>query len=80
MFFCGREEDKRLFDIMVKSYSAARYKDDFDVEQSDAAQLYLQVSLFLDLADLMCGDKIEALSKEAESYKQLIEESEVCNG
>lgn len=80
LFFCGREEDKRLFEIMVKSYSAARYKDDFEVKQSDAEQLYLQVSLFLDLADLMCGEKIEALSKEVESYKQLVEESEACNG
>lgn len=79
LFFSGRDEDKRLFDIMVKSYSAARYKDDFTVEQSDATQLYIQVSVFLDLADLMCGEKIDGLAIEAELYKQLRTESEVCH-
>jgi HEPN domain-containing protein len=79
LFFSGREDDKRLFDIMVKSYSAARYKDDFEVEQSDAEQLYIQVSIFLDLTDMMCGKKIDVLSNEAELYKQLKEEGEVCH-
>lgn len=79
LFFGGKDEDKRLFDIMVKSYSAARYKDDFTVEKSDATQLYIQVSVFLDLADLMCGEKIDALAIDAELYKQLRTESEACH-
>ena len=77
LFLSGSEEDKRLFDIMVKSYSAARYKDDFKVEQADAEQIFTRVSTFLKLTDIICGDKIKSLAKVAESYIQLKKESEV---
>lgn len=77
--FLSASEDKRLFDIMVKSYSAARYKDDFNVEQDDAEQLLIRVSVFLDLAEVMCLQKIESLTKEAELYKQVKTESEACH-
>jgi HEPN domain-containing protein len=77
LFLSGREDDKRLFDIMVKSYSAARYKDDFKVEQADAEQIFIRVSTFLKLTEIMCGDKIKSLAQVAESYIQLKKESEV---
>lgn len=77
LFLSGREEDKRLFDIMVKSYSAARYKDDFKVEQADAEQIFTRVSTFLKLTEIMCGEKIKSLAIVAESYTQLKKESEV---
>ena len=65
---------------MVSSYSAARYKDDFVVEQPDAERLYNQVAAFLKMADVLCQDKIEALALDAEVYRQLKTESEVCYG
>ncbi|MHA4895639.1 HEPN domain-containing protein [Pedobacter sp. PWIIR3] len=77
LFLSGGEDDKRLFDIMVKSYSAARYKDDFKVEQNDAEQIFIRVSTFLKLTEIMCADKIESLAKVAECYTQLNKESEV---
>jgi len=71
----------RLFDLMVKSYSAARYRDDFHVEQSDAEKLYNQVSAFLKLTAVMCEGKIKTLALEAEFYKQHVQkESEVQYG
>ncbi|KIA89535.1 hypothetical protein OC25_25145 [Pedobacter kyungheensis] len=76
LFLSGSEEDKRLFDIMVRSYSAARYKDDFKVEQADAEQIFTRVSTFLKLTEIMCGEKIKSLAIFAESYTQLKKESE----
>lgn len=76
LFLSGRDDDKRLFEIMVKSYSAARYKDDFKVEQADAEQIFTRVSTFLKLTEMMCGDKINSLATVAESYKQFKKESE----
>ena len=76
MLLSGRDEDRRLFDIMVKSYSAARYKDDFKVEQADAEQIFIRVSTFLKLTEMMCMDKIKSLATSAESYKRLKKESE----
>ncbi|RZJ83315.1 MAG: HEPN domain-containing protein [Chryseobacterium sp.] len=80
LFLSGRDDDKRLLDIMVKSYSAARYKDDFKVEQADAEQIFTRVSTFLKLTEIMCGDKIKSLAAVAESYTQLKKESEVVYG
>lgn len=77
LLLSGREDDKRLFDIMVKSYSAARYKDDFKVDQADAEQIFTRVSTFLKLTEIMCGDKIKSLATIAESYKLSTTESEV---
>lgn len=77
LFLSGSEEDKRLFDIMVKSYSAARYKDDFKVVQADAEQIFIRVSTFLKLTEIMAGEKIKSLAIVAESYTQLKKESEV---
>ncbi|WP_442591912.1 HEPN domain-containing protein [Pedobacter sp. AW31-3R] len=76
--FLSSPEDERLFNILVKSYSAARYNDNFQVEEADAEQLYTRVSVFVALTKLMCGQKIDALAKEAESYKKLKAEREVC--
>jgi len=77
-FFLNQgEEGRRLFDLLVRSYSAARYKDDFLVEQTEAEQLYQEVSAFLQMTTTLCNDKIESLAFEAEVYKQLQAESEV---
>jgi len=77
LFLLGREENKRLFDILVKSYSGARYKDNFTVLGADAEQLFVSASTFVKLTETMCIKKIEMLAGEVISYKQLIEESEV---
>jgi len=71
VFLERNERSKRLFDIMVKSYTAARYQDHFLVIQSDAEELYDQVSCFLKLTEDLCTEKIELLAADAAAYKQL---------
>lgn len=63
--FLSTPEDERLFDVMAKSYSASRYKDDFTVSRQDAESLYQRVASFLLLATKMCDEKIELLDREA---------------
>ncbi|WP_316816706.1 HEPN domain-containing protein [Pedobacter nyackensis] len=46
LFVTGMANDERLFDILMKSYSQARYKDSFSVEKQDARLLYDRVSAF----------------------------------
>ncbi|NTE02112.1 HEPN domain-containing protein [Agrobacterium tumefaciens] len=63
--FLSTPEDERLFEIMAKSYSGSRYKDDFSVSRQDVAHLYQRVASFLLLAKAMCNEKIERLDKSA---------------
>ncbi|PWS33222.1 HEPN domain-containing protein [Pedobacter paludis] len=63
--FLSTAEDERLFDVMAKSYSGSRYKDDFTVSRQDAENLYQRVASFLLLVKKMCDDKIELLDQEA---------------
>lgn len=63
--FLSTPEDERLFDVMAKSYSGSRYKDDFTVSRQDAESLYQRVASFLLLVKEMCDDKIELLDREA---------------
>jgi len=79
-FLDESEEGRRLFDILAKSYSGARYKDDFCVGPADATRMYYQVAAFLRLTTALCNDKIDSLAIEAEVYKQLQKEREVVYG
>jgi HEPN domain-containing protein len=63
--FLSTPEDERLFDVMAKSYSGSRYKDDFTVSRQDAESLYKRVASFLLLVKEMCDDKIKLLDQEA---------------
>jgi len=69
--FLSSPEDERLFDVMAKSYSSSRYKDDFMVSRQDAERLYQRVAAFLLLAKEMCNEKIELLAKSASDYAAL---------
>jgi HEPN domain-containing protein len=69
--FLSTPEDERLFDVMAKSYSGSRYKDDFTVYRQDAERLYQRVASFLLLAKEMCNEKIELLAKSASGYAVL---------
>jgi len=67
----GSAEDQRLFGLLVKSYSGARYANTYSVSDEDAKALYQRVSAFLSLTKTMCKDKIEQLDIEAASYGEL---------
>lgn len=69
--FLSTPEDERLFDVLAKSYSGSRYKDDFTVSRQDAESLYKRVASFLLLVKEMCDDKIELLDQEASLHAVL---------
>jgi HEPN domain-containing protein len=54
--------NRRLFEILVKSYGQARYATDFVVSQKDAHELFDMVSDFIELVRGMCGNKMEVLA------------------
>ncbi|MBB5639096.1 HEPN domain-containing protein [Pedobacter cryoconitis] len=80
MLLSGSSEDERLFDILIKSYSEARYGDHFSVDESDAQQLYDKVTSFVALTNTMCKEKIQKLENEAVLYRNIPQESEVIHG
>lgn len=77
MFLSGNSVDSRLFDILIKSYSQARYANTFFVEKNDAGQLYDRVSSFAQLVKSMCIDKMKELHHIELTYKQQKGGSEV---
>ena len=74
LFLSGSPEDQRLFDVLVKSYSGARYTNDFSVTEEDATRLYARVRAFVTLTITMCNDTIQKLNNEAISYREQISE------
>lgn len=64
-----RSSDRRLFDILIKSYGQARYAPEFFVAQKDAEELHAKVSAFVELTKTMCASKMETLGHEVEEYK-----------
>jgi hypothetical protein len=44
LFVSGRDEDKIVFEKLVKSYSSARYRTDFMIEESEISLLIDKVS------------------------------------
>ncbi len=55
-------EDERLFQILRKSYSSSRYQDDCEIAVEDASKLLYRVSAFVKMVDLLCTEKLEAMS------------------
>lgn len=64
----GSYEDKELLDLLVKSYSMARYKHNFDASYEDADRLLKCVGKFIELTSEMYDDKIKKFEKEV--YKE----------
>lgn len=64
-----RPEDRRLFDILIKSYGQARYAPEFDVDEKDAKKLQYKISIFVELIKTMCANKLEKMTNEATDYQ-----------
>ena len=73
-FLSGSPEDERLFEILLKSYSGARYKETFIVLADDARVLYNKTLAFVTLAKQMCNEKIAQLEQQAIWYKETASE------
>ena len=70
LFLTGSAEDQRLFDVLVKSYSGARYSSDFSVTKEDAKCLHDRVLTFVTLTKTTCTDTIQQLNAEAVAYQE----------
>ena len=68
------EEDKRLFQILLKSYSDTRYKDGYQIVDDDADKLCTQVKEFLDLIKTLCNKRLKEYRQAAEEAGKNIEE------
>ena len=63
LFLSGTKEDSRLFEILVKSYSQARYGNTFQVQKQDANALSEKIARFLEMTESMCEEEISRLEK-----------------
>ncbi|WEK20020.1 MAG: HEPN domain-containing protein [Candidatus Pedobacter colombiensis] len=79
MFLSGSPDDERLFEILLKSYSAARYKDTFNVSEDDSWLLYNKVTEFVALAKVMCEENIAQLAQQAMRYNEFVNPASVSN-
>lgn len=68
------EEDERLFQILAKSYSDARYKDEYKVYDEDATELCIRVQEFCELIKRLCKERLADYRREAEEAGKEIEE------
>lgn len=54
-------EDQRLFQLLLKSYTDARYRDEYKVTSQDAGMLCTQVRALIELTEELCIDRINDL-------------------
>ncbi len=64
------EEDKRLFQLLLRSYSDTRYKDDYKIVDHDADELCTQTREFLDQVKKLCNKRLNMYRQEAEEAGQ----------
>ncbi|TCC99173.1 HEPN domain-containing protein [Pedobacter hiemivivus] len=79
MFLSGSPDDERLFEVLLKSYSGARYKDTFNISEDDSWLLYNKVVAFVTLAKVMCEEKIAQLAQQAMLYNEFANPASVSN-
>lgn len=63
-YLASGAERKKLFDILTRSYSRARYSETFSVKKEDAINLYKLGLDFTALTKKLCKKKLEALTTE----------------
>lgn len=64
VFLSGTKEDDRLFNILMKSYSLARYSDGFLAEKCDVQLLFNRIWAFMELTRDICSRKIIELGSQ----------------
>jgi HEPN domain-containing protein len=74
LFPRNRQEDKRLFDLLLKSYSEARYDDKFKVADQDANALFTRVGEFLKLTEILCSKRLSEYGLAVKEAGQAIDE------
>lgn len=71
IFLSDDENDIRLFEILVTSYSAARYQENFILYKKDAKDLITKASEFVKIADDLCQTKFNELQTQLIEYENL---------
>ena len=66
-------EEKRQFQILIRSYSETRYKDEYQIDRADADKLFTQVVEFLNLIKTLCNNRLEQYRNEASTVISLLE-------
>jgi hypothetical protein len=66
-------EEKRQFQILIRSYSETRYKDEYQIDSADADKLFTQVVGFLNLIKTLCNNRLEQYRNEASTVISLLE-------
>jgi HEPN domain-containing protein len=68
------DEDQRLFQLLLKSYSETRYKDGYEIADYDADKLCTKVREFLELIKRLCNKKLQEYRQAAEDAGKEIED------
>ena len=68
-------EERRLFQILIRSYSETRYKDEYQLNSADAEKLFTQVVEFLKLIKAFCNKRLEQYRQIAEAPETELEPS-----
>lgn len=63
LFLSGSKDDSRLFEILAKSYSQARYGSTFLVQKQDANALTEKITRFVEMTECMCEEEISKLER-----------------
>nr|WP_162988968.1 hypothetical protein [Pedobacter schmidteae] len=58
------EQDKRLFDLLIKTYSEAGFGITYPVSEDNLTSLFVKATTFVHLTKQMCRNKIELLHEE----------------
>ena len=73
--FMGTPENEIMLGIIMRSYSEARYRESFSLENRSAYNFLELVERFMELAEELCKEKFEAMEAELlvemEQYSQL---------
>jgi HEPN domain-containing protein len=64
LFPANDSDTARLFQILRESYANARYKEDFEITESDAIKILERVATFVEIAENLCLDWINNLRTE----------------
>ncbi|TCD11592.1 HEPN domain-containing protein [Pedobacter frigidisoli] len=69
--FRTTKDDLSLFEILLRSYSQARYKDTFKVDSEDADKLISKAYAFFKLTKEICTNKIDEFKLQNELQKEI---------
>ncbi len=77
--FIGTSENEIMLGIIMRSYSEARYRESFSLENRSAYNFLELVERFMELAEELCKEKFEAMEGELPEVATEVTAEEVTN-